>query len=291
MIVVVDPRQLDDARQELWRAFGAVELVPVAHPRQRHITFEVCGEGTQAIAKLYQGVTVDQVREICGAERRARKGVPVPKMLYRSRAMPLVVHEFVEGEHRADLPSALVGASATSFVGVVAAQGAFDPGWRSGRPAGLPRHAQCALATTADAAVSAMITSCWDRLVELARPAQYRACHGDWRADNLLYREHKVAAVLDWEAVVRMPVCEGAGYAAANLTQSWRPGLDHPLTVEPIMTFLAAAELGWQALGGAWCPEQARLASLFAACVRLVQDRQQTREAVTLDQLRRALGA
>lgn len=177
---MTDLRQLDDARDELWRAFGAVELVPVAHPRQRHITFEVRGEGTRAIAKLYQGVTVDRVREICGAERRARKaGVPVPKELYRSRAMPLVVHEFVEGEHRADLPSALVSVSATSFVGVVAALGAFDPGWRSGRPAGLPRHARCALATSADAAVSAMITSCWDRLVGLDRSAQYRPCHGD----------------------------------------------------------------------------------------------------------------
>lgn len=90
---------------------------------------------------------------------------------------------------------------------------------------------------------------------------------------------------------MQMPVCEAAGYAAANLTQSWRPGLYHPLTVEPIMTFLAVAEQGWQAPGGAWCPEQARLASLFAACVRLVQDRQQTREAVTLDHLRPALGA
>lgn len=289
---MTDLRQLDDAREELWRAFGAVELVPVAHPRQRHITFEVRGEGIRALAKRYQGVTVDRVREICGAERRARKaGVPVPEELYRSRAMPLVVHEFVEGEHRADLPSALVSASAASFVGVVAALGAFAPGWRSGRPAGLPRHAQCALATTADAAVSAMITSCWDRLVGLDRSAQYRSCHGDWRADNLLFREHRVAAVLDWEAVVQMPVCEAAGYAAANLTQSWRPGLYHPLTVEPITTFLAAAEQAWQALGGAWCPEQARLASLFAACVRLVQDRQQTRDAVTLEQLRRALGA
>lgn len=203
--------------------------------------------------------------------------------------MPLVAHELIDGQHRVDLSSALVGASAASFVDVVRALGAFAPDWRSGRPAGLPRHAQWALATTADVAVSAAITSCWDRLVRLDRPAQYRCCHGDWRADNLLYREQRVAAVLDWEAVVRMPVCEAAGYAAVNLTQSWRPSLYCPLTVEPIVTFLAAAEQRWQARGGTWCADQAQFASLFAACLRLVQDRQQMREAVTLDQLRHAL--
>ncbi len=99
-----------------------------------------------------------------------------------------------------------------------------------------------------------------------------------------------MVAVLDWEAVVRMPVCEAAGYAAVNSTQSWRPSLYCPLTVEPIVTFLAAAEQRWQALGGTWRADQAQLASLFAACIRLLQDRQQMREAVTLDQLRHALG-
>jgi hypothetical protein len=64
-----------------------------------------------------------------------------------------------------------------------------------------------------------------------------------------------------------------------------------PLITEPIVTFLAVAGQRWQAIGGTWCSEQAHLASLFAACVRLVQDRVQMREAVTLDRLRHALGA
>lgn len=275
---------------ELVGVFSRAHVSAFWHPQQRHSTFDVRSPDVHAIAKLYGSLDVAAVGAVASAEQLVRAAdVPVPRELYRSSELPLIVHEYVEGEHRTDPSPPLIGASAAAFVKSVLALAGFRASWAPPRPADLPRRAQVAEASTVDTQLVQEIRSCWQMLYERAVAAPGRACHSDWRADNMLCRGEEVAAVLDWESLVHMPACEAMGYAAAAVSHSWRDDLYRPVEVEPVLAFLAAAEREWTAAGGIWCARLAYAASRYSGAVRLAEDRARGCEVLSLDTLRRSL--
>lgn len=250
------------------------------------------GPDVHAVAKLYRGWEVAALGDLASAERLVRAaGVPVPNELHRSVDLPLVIYEYVEGEHRTRLSSSLITQSAAVFVRAVVALADFEPSWAPRRPSTLPRRAREAGASTVDSRLVLEIRGGWQMLHELAASAAAYACHSDWRADNLLYRGEEIVAVLDWESLVRVPVCEALGYAAAAVTHSWREELYRPVEAEPAIGFLAAAQREWAAAGGAWFERQAYTACRYAAVVRLAEDRARGCEGISLAGLCSALPA
>lgn len=271
-------------------AFANLHVVAVRHPSQRHHTFEVRGPHLHAVAKLYRGLDVAAVRTVSAGEHLVRQaGIPVPRELFRCGEYPLVVHEYVEGEHRTDPSPSLIAASAGMFVRAVVALNGFDPGWAPTRPAALPRRAREAEAVTADTRLLREIHEGWERLHELAVATPAHTCHSDWRADNVLYHDEEIVSALDWESLVRIPACEAMGYAAVSVTHSWRDEIYRPVQTEPPLLFLGAAERQWTAAGGAWYARQAQAAALYSAVLRLAEDRARGCEAVSLAGLSGAL--
>lgn len=279
-------------QDELIEKFGPHRLVPFLHTNQRNDTWLLHSEqGMTAIVKWYHWLSSDAITEVIEAERRARDaGVPVPRVLYRSTSRPLVVYAHADGQHYvADSPT-LVDACAELFVRQLGGLHGFRPTWAPARPSGLPRRARESITNSSDQRLERAISESWYQLAALAADQPVTASHTDWRADNMLFLDDEVAAVLDWEDVVLLPAAEAVGYAAGSLTHSWRETLQRPLALPAVMRFLEAAgeRLAWQP--GSPRMAHARLAAYFTCAVRLAEEQHRGGAAVTYGELQTALG-
>lgn len=266
-------------------------VVPLAHPRQRNRTWRVRNvDGQEYIAKEYAHLCGDDVQELFKIERRLRSaGLPLPEMIAWCAEPPTTIHEYVEGQH-CTRPSAVMVDDVVRAFGrqLKALRGESSP-WTPRRPAGLPRRSRQAAIAGRSTVLRSAIVGTWRRLTQLATSQPSVTTHGDWRADNLLYAGGKLAAVLDWEILIDVPVGEAVGYAAASLTHSWRPELRTPLDLSVVVQFIERAEalhvLPAEAAG------HARLAALHTVVVRLAEDAAAGVPTPTLAAVTRHLGA
>jgi Phosphotransferase enzyme family len=277
---------------ELTELFGSHRLVPSRHTNQRNDTWLLYSEqGVTAVVKWYRWLSGDAITGVIEAECRVRKvGVPVPEVLHRSTRGPLVVYAHIDGQHCVPDSLTLVDACAELFVRQLVGLRGFRPTWTPARPSRLPRRAQEAIVNSPDQRLERAISESWYQLAALAADQPVTASHTDWRADNLLVRDGKVAAVLDWEDVVTLPAAEAVGYAAGSLTHSWRETLQRPLALPAVMRFLEVAgeRLAWQP--GSPEMAHARLAAYFTCAVRLAEEQHRGGAAVTYGELQTAIG-
>lgn len=264
---------------------------PLAHPRQRNRTWRVqTAEGRDGVAKQYAHLCGEDVHELSKIERRLRSaGLPMPEMIEWSADPPTTIHELVDGQHCTRPTQAMIDDAARVFGLQIKALRRATISWAPRRPAGLPeRSRQAAVAAPSTALRNAIVAS-WRTLSHLARTQPSVTTHGDWRADNLLYLEDRIAAVLDWEILIEMPLGEAVGYAAASLTHSWRPELQTPVDPDLVAHFLQQSEaLGVLPTAGAG---HARLAAFHAVAVRVVEDASAGIATPTLASIVRHLGA
>jgi hypothetical protein len=240
--------------------------------------------------KLYRCLSHDALTGIIEAEERARgAGLPVPAVLYRSARWPLIVYAYVHGTHQIPGDPALINICAELFVRQLGALRGFRPTWTPIRPDGLPRRAQEAINNCSDNQLRETIRASWQQLSRLACD-QEAASHVDWRADNILFLNGQVAAVLDWEDVVLLPSAEAVGYGAGSLTHSWREALYRPLALPAVMWFLEAAGNRLAREPGSPGAAHARLAAFFTCAVRLAEDQQRGAATIAYDDLRASLG-
>lgn len=284
--------QIELIHIELIEKFGPHRLIPSHHTNQRNDTWLLHSEqGVVGVVKWCRWLSNKTMTGVIEAERRARAaGVPVPEVLYRSISRPLVVYAYVDGEHRIPDSIALTDACAESFVRQLDGLRGFLPTWTPARPSSLPRRAHEAIANSPDQRLGRAVSESWHRLAELAADQPVAASHADWRADNILFLDREVAAVLDWEDVVMLPAAEAAGYAAGSLTHSWRETLQRPLALPAVMRFLEVTGelLAWQP--GSPEMAHARLAAYFTCAVRLAEEQHRGGAAVTYGELQTALG-
>lgn len=264
---------------------------PLAHPRQRNRTRLLnIGSGRPSVLKEYTHLCGEDVRALSKIERRLRSaGVPMPEMLDWSSEPPTTVHEYVDGEHRTDPTPEMVDAAAEVFARQLKVLRRASAPWVPRRPDGLPARSREAAHAARSSSLRDAIVGSWHRISALAGTHSWTTTHGDWRADNLLYADNAVLAVLDWEILISVPVAEAVGYAAASLTHSWRPDLRTPLDPSTVVAFIQSAERHH-----ALAPREtghARLAALHMAAVRLVEDEADGIDAPTLSELTRHLGA
>jgi hypothetical protein len=241
--------------------------------------------------KSFRSLSRDAVTGIIQAEEWARAaGLPVPDVLYRSAQWPLIAYAYVNGRHQIPGDPALISICAELFVRQLGALRGFRPTWTPIRPDRLPRRAQEASNNCSDNRLCEAIRESWQQLSRLACDRPGVASHVDWRADNILFLDGQVAAVLDWEDVVLLPSAEAVGYGAGSLTHSWREALYRPLALPAVMWFLAAAgnRLAWEP--GSPEAAHARLAAFFTCAVRLAEDQQRGAAGISYDDLRASLG-
>jgi hypothetical protein len=247
-------------------------------------------EGRDAVVKLYRRLSDDAVTGIIEAEERARAaGLPVPEVLYRSAQWPLIAYAQVNGMHQIPSDPALINICAELFVRQLGALRGFRPTWTPIRPDRLPRRAREVIHNCSDNQLREAIHESWRQLSRLAGEQPEVASHVDWRADNILFSDGQVAAVLDWEDVVLLPSAEAVGYGAGSLTHSWREALHRPLDLSAVMWFLEAAgnRLAWEP--GSSGAVHARLAAFFTCAVRLAEDQQRGAATISYDDLRVSL--
>jgi hypothetical protein len=260
-------------REELAEAFDSCLIEPFAHPMQRNRTFMVVTSTVNAVAKLYIGLGVSEVEEIgCAEALVARAGVPVPRLLYRSTAIPLVVHEYVPGEHRQPTGGRDIRRCADWFHRQLDALRSFVPARVVRRPAQPPLRARLAADRAKDARIRALIWATWDRLSVLANRTVATVSNTDWRTDNFLSGPHGLSAVVDWESLVTLPAGEAVGYAAASFTHSWRGELYRPFDIAEASSFVAALPTRSSLLAEPTSSLQLRLALAFTGAVRLGED-------------------
>ncbi|MFI5623437.1 phosphotransferase [Nocardioides sp. NPDC051685] len=270
---------------------AAMASDPLAHPRQRNRTRLLNdGSGRPSVLKEYTHMCGEDVRTLSKIERRLRSaGVPMPEMLDWSAEPPATVHAYVNGEHRTDPTSEMIDAAAEVFAKQLKVLPRTSAPWVPRRPVGLPARSREAAHVARSSSLRDAIVGSWYRISELAASQPWTTTHGDWRADNLLYGENAVLAVLDWEILISVPVAEAVGYAAASLTHSWRPDLRKPLDPSTVVTFIHSAERHHALAPGE--TGHARLAALHVAAVRLAEDEADGIDAPTLSELTRHLGA
>lgn len=267
-------------------ALGADSVTPLRHERQRNQTWLVSSASGLVVVKWYRWLTGPEIDAILSAEALARAaGLPVPVVLDRFADGTVVVYAFARGVHLLPERPGLVDACAEMFVRQLDALADFVPTWMPARPTTLPTNAAEAAASSQDPRLSRTITTTWRELARLAADQPATASHVDWRADNLLFADGGVSAVLDWEAIASLPAAEAVGYAAGSCTQSWRASLSRPLTLPPVVRFLktCAARRGWTPNA----PEaaHARLAALHTCAVRVARDQQRGAAAVSVKDL------
>lgn len=264
---------------------------PLAHPHQRNQTQLLNdGSGRPSVLKEYTHMCGEDVRALAKIEHRLRTaGVPMPEMLDWSAEPPTTVHEYVDGEHRTDPTLEMVDAAAEVFAKQLKVLRRTRAPWVPRRPVGLPARSREAARAARSSSLRDAIVGSWHRISELAASHPWTTTHGDWRADNLLYADNAVLAVLDWEILISVPVAEAVGYAAASLTHSWRPDLRTPLDPGTVVTFIHSAERHHALAPGE--TGHARLAALHVAAVRLAEDEADGIDAPTLSELTRHLGA
>ncbi|MGY0386377.1 phosphotransferase [Nocardioides sp. WG-D5] len=270
---------------------AAMTSDPFAHPRQRNRTrLDSDGSGRPSVLKEYAHLCGEDVRALSKIEHRLRSaGVPMPEMLDWSAEPPTTVHEYVNGEHRTDLTPEMIDAAAEVFAKQLKVLRRTSAPWVPRRPVGLPARSREAAHAARSSYLRDAIVGSWHRISELAASHPWTTTHGDWRADNLLYADDGVLAVLDWEILISVPVAEAVGYAAASLTHSWRPDLRAPLDPGTVVTFIRSAERHHALAPGE--TGHARLAALHVAAVRLAEDEADGIDAPTLSELTRHLGA
>lgn len=250
----------------------------ITHPRQRNQTRRVhVADGRPAVAKEYTYLCGDDVGDLFKIERRLRSaGVPMPEMLDWSADPPMTIHEYVEGDHSTQPSSVMIDSAVRAFARQLKALRRETVPRAPRRPVGLPARSRDAAIAARSSSLRNAIDGSWRRLSQLARTQPWVTTHGDWRADNLLFRGDEIVAVLDWEILIDLPAAEAVGYAAASLTHSWRTDLRVPLDAKVITAFLDCAErLG---LINGSTSGHARLAAFHIAAVRLVED-----QAVAID--------
>jgi hypothetical protein len=289
-VSLLRPQQLEHLQAELTPLFGPHQLIPARHINQRNETWLLRSERGDAVVKLYRCLSHDALTGIIEAEERARgAGLPVPAVLYRSARWPLIVYAYVHGTHQIPGDPALINICAELFVRQLGALRGFRPTWTPIRPDGLPRRAQEAINNCSDNQLRETIRASWQQLSRLACD-QEAASHVDWRADNILFLNGQVAAVLDWEDVVLLPSAEAVGYGAGSLTHSWREALYRPLALPAVMWFLEAAGSRLAREPGSPGAAHARLAAFFTCAVRLAEDQQRGAATIAYDDLRASLG-
>jgi hypothetical protein len=289
-VSLLRPQQLEHLQAELTPLFGPHQLIPARHINQRNETWLLRSERGDAVVKLYRCLSHDALTGIIEAEERARgAGLPVPAVLYRSARWPLIVYAYVHGTHQIPGDPALINICAELFVRQLGALRGFRPTWTPIRPDGLPRRAQEAINNCSDNQLRETIRASWQQLSRLACD-QEAASHVDWRADNILFLNGQVAAVLDWEDVVLLPSAEAVGYGAGSLTHSWREALYRPLALPAVMWFLEAAGNRLAREPGSPGAAHARLAAFFTCAVRLAEDQQRGAATIAYDDLRASLG-
>lgn len=256
----------------------------IAHPRQRNATFVLPqAQPGPVVVKRYAHLRAVQTSGIEDAERRAiDHGVPVPPCIYRSRRLPIVVHDYVAGVHRQVGAPAEIGACARHFAASLRALRGLTPHWAPPRPTTLPYRSRQAVEASTDQALNAAVWASWQRLSTLARTTPTVSAHTDWRSDNFLLAPRGFAAILDWESIVQLPAAEAIGYAAGSFTHSWREDLGAPVQIEPITAFITAIS---HEEVGAWTWPHAGHAVFLTAATRLVEDRLRGIEHITLRQL------
>ena len=287
---LLHPGQPEQFKAELIRVFGHHHLIPARHINQRNETWLLRSERGDAVVKLYRWLSEDALTGIIEAEERARgAGLPVPLVLYRSAHRPLIAYSYVHGTHQIPADPALINSCAELFVRQLGALRGFRPTWTPIRPDGLPRRAQEAVNNCSDNQLCEAIRESWQQLSRLACDQAEAASHVDWRADNILFLDGQVAAVLDWEDVVLLPAAEAVGYGAGSLTHSWCEALYRPLALPTVMGFLDAAgnRLAWE--HGSSAAAHARLAAFFTCAVRLAEDQQRGAATMSYDELRASL--
>ncbi|MGK5496746.1 phosphotransferase [Streptomyces sp. URMC 125] len=268
---------------------GCQVIGRIEHPRQRNDTWLVRYRGADAVAKRFRLLSTDSVAELCAVESRLRSaGVPVPELVYRSVDAPVVAHALVHGEHITHPTASMVSECVRVFASQLLALRGTRASWAPGRPDPMPRRARAALDAATSADTRELVVTAWRALVAMARGSVGVTSHADWRADNILFHDGRVAAVFDWEDLVLLPAAEAVGYAAASLTHTWREEVHAPVTLEPIELFLALAEEN-----GVLRPEagtHARTAALYLAAVRLAEDQRRGLAVLSGGELRKALG-
>lgn len=270
---------------------SSAAAAPLAHPHQRNRTWRVSNvDGREGVAKEYAHLCGEDVEELFKIERRLRSaGLPMPEMIAWSANPPTTIHEYVQGQHRTQPTDGMIDDVVRVFGHQLKALRGERVPWTPRRPVGLPRRSKQAAIAGRSTALRSAIVGSWRRLTRLATTQHSVTTHGDWRADNLLYAGDQLAAVLDWEILIDVPVGEAVGYAAASLTQSWRPELRAPLDVSVVVQFLKRAEalhvLPGEATG------HARLAALHTVAVRLAEDAAAGVPTPTLAAVTRHLGA
>ncbi|HEX5567660.1 MAG TPA: phosphotransferase [Streptomyces sp.] len=268
---------------------GCRVLGRIEHPRQRNHTWLVRYQGAGAVAKRFRLLSTDAVAELCTIESRLRSaGVPVPELVYRSVDAPVIAHALVHGDHVTRPTAAMVADCVRVFASQLLALRGTRANWAPDRPECLPGWARAALDAATSTSTRELVVTSWQALITMARGSAEVTSHADWRADNILFRDERVAAVLDWEDLISLPAAEAIGYAAASFTLTWREEIYAPVALEPIELFLALAEEN-----GMLRPEagmHARTAALHMAAVRLAEDQQRGLAALSSGELRKALG-
>lgn len=267
-------------------ALGADTVTPLRHEKQRNQTWLVDSSGGPVVVKRYRWLNGREVDAVLRAEAWVRDaGIPVPAVLRRFFHGTVVVYAHAAGTHLLPDRPELVDACAELFARQLDALSDFVPTWMPARPNTLPAHAAEAIARCQDPRLARTVAMAWRELARLATERPATASHVDWRADNLLFADGDVSAVLDWEAVSSLPAAEAIGYAAGSCTHSWRASLSRPLALPSVVRFLetCGARRGWQPNA----PEtsHARLAALFICAVRVAEDQQRGAAAVSINDL------
>lgn len=270
---------------------SARSVAPLNHPRQRNRTWRIRNfDGREGVAKEYAHLCGEDVEDLFKIERRLRSaGLPMPEMLAWSANPPTTIHEYVEGQHCTRPTAAMIDDAVRVFGRQLKALRGESTPWTPRRPVGLPGRSRQAVIAGRSTALRSAIVGSWRTLTRLATTQPSVTTHGDWRADNLLYADGRLVAVIDWEILIDVPVGEAVGYAAASLTHSWRPELRTPLDPSVIVHFLERAEvlrvLPSEAAG------HARIAALHAVAVRLAEDVAAGIPTPTFTAITRHLGA